>query len=142
MGSNGHVALSSSGYESAIQDFLEGGWHHRNPRMTRGLALTRAGVRGFITEYMMLGPEELAHDPFQQEFAPRHAMEAEAGIVLASHAGSSFVLTGPRGARRGPYLTGELNRMTRVANLVSSATCFALRLKLAAALRKVRELFS
>jgi len=133
VGPNGYAILSSSGYESAVQDFLEGGWQQRNPRMERGLALTKAGIRGFITEYRMLTARELARDPFQQEFAPRHAMDHEAGIVLASHPGSAFVMTVPRGVRRGPYLARELEPMNRLAELLTSATSFALRLKLTTA---------
>src|SRR5262245_32983913 len=64
VGDGGYVAMPSAGFEDSIREFVERGWHLRNPRMARGLALTKAGVRGFITEYMMLSTEERARDPY------------------------------------------------------------------------------
>jgi DNA-binding CsgD family transcriptional regulator len=133
VGRNGYLILSSRGYEGCVEDYIEGGWQQLNTRITRGLALTKAGFSGFVTEYHMFGAEELARDPFQQEFAPRHGMEAEAGIVAASHEGSAFVLTTPRSARVGPYTASELESMNRLMELFASACSFALQLKLATA---------
>lgn len=133
VGAGGYVAMPSTGFEDTIREFVESGWHVRNPRMARGLALTKAGARGFITEYMMLSSEELARDPFHQEFAPKHELDIEAGIVLASDHGSRFVLTIDRAARRGSFLGAELDPMNRLAEILTPVTSFALRMKLAAA---------
>lgn len=133
MGDDGLVAVASRGAEGLIQDYVEGDWQALNTRNKRGLDMTRGGVRGFITEYHMFEAEELAQDAFQQEFAPRHGIEAEAGIVAASHAGSSFILTIPRSSRAGPYSASELEAMNRLADHISGICSFALRLKLEAA---------
>src|SRR5262245_4658095 len=133
VGDGGYVAMPSRGMEDMIRAYVASGWHLNNPRMVRGLALTKAGARGFITEYMMLTPEELARDPFQQEFASRYDLEAEAGIVLASHEGSSFVLTIDRAARCGSFLEPELDPMNRLAEILSPVASFGLRMKLATA---------
>jgi DNA-binding CsgD family transcriptional regulator len=133
VGADGYSVLASTGYEAAAHDLLHGGWHLRNTRMRRGLALTRTGRRGFITEYMMYAAEELRRDPFEQEYAARHDMEHEAGLVLATHAGSSFVVNTPRSARRGAYSDTELELMNRLVAGLPAACSFALRLKLAAA---------
>lgn len=129
----GHVIVPSRGDEAILDDYFAGGWQQRNKRIECGMALTGAGVRGFITEYMMFGPQELARDPFQQEYASRHGMDAEAGTVVASHAGSSLILTVPRSTRAGSYWGAELESMNRLAAMLSAASSFALRFKLASA---------
>jgi DNA-binding CsgD family transcriptional regulator len=133
VGADGYSVLASTGYEAAAHDLLYGGWHLRNTRMRRGLALTQTGRRGFITEYMMYAAEELRRDPFEQEYAARHDMEHEAGLVLATHGGSSFVVNTPRSARRGAYSDTELGSMNRLVSGLPAACSFALRLKLTAA---------
>jgi hypothetical protein len=96
--------------------------------MARGLALTRAGLRGLITERHMFTPEEMARDPFQNEFAPAHDIDVEAGMVVAAHAGSSFIINIPRSERVGSYSDGELKFMNRLVENLVNACSFALKL--------------
>lgn len=133
--------FASPGHDGTVREYVEGGWAPRNGRMERGLALTRAGYRGFITEYRMFTPEELARDPYQQEFAIGHEVECEAGLLLASHGSAGFVLTASRSARQGVFFPAEIGTMNRFAARLAGSCDFALRMKLTTA-RDMAESFS
>jgi hypothetical protein len=92
VGAGRYTALTGRAAEGTLQEYFAGGWPERNSRLARGLALTRAGFRGLITERHMFTPEEMARDPFQNEFASAHDIDVEAGMVVAQHGGSSFVI--------------------------------------------------
>ena len=62
----------------------------------------------------MFTPEEIARDPFQNEFAHGHDIYVEAGMVVARHAGSNFIINIPRDHRVGSYSDGELQAMNRL----------------------------
>lgn len=130
IGGDGFQSVASRGSEDVVSDYVAGGWHEWNPRMERGLALTRRGVKGLVTERHMFTPEELARDAFQQDFAVRHEISSTAGLVAGAHAGSQLVLTIERGTRAGPFSEGELVAMNRLVGEASNALSFALRLKL------------
>ncbi|RJG44644.1 helix-turn-helix transcriptional regulator [Mesorhizobium sp. DCY119] len=130
VGKDGYNAIASRGSEGLLRDYVDGGWHENNPRMMRGLAITQAGFRGLVTERQMFTAEERARLPFEQEFAPRYDITSEAGTVVASHAGSHFVLTVQRGLRAGSFEDDELKAMNHFVDNVAAACSFALRAKL------------
>lgn len=121
--------FNSHGLDGAMQDYLDGGWHPHNQRLRRGLEMAKAGHKGFLTEYRMFAESELAHDPWEQEFATRHGMEAEAGILLTEVGGIGFVMTAPRHARAGSYEKSEIAKMNALAKLLVPAANMAIRLK-------------
>jgi DNA-binding CsgD family transcriptional regulator len=128
-----YAAMISTGHDGMMRDYFESTWNEWNPRMDRGIAMTRAGVPGLLTERHMFSAEELARQPFQQEFAKRNGIDSEAGMVVASHANQSFVLTVQRPARIGIYEGRELADMNRLVTQIADACSFALRLKLVSA---------
>jgi DNA-binding CsgD family transcriptional regulator/PAS domain-containing protein len=140
VGPGGYAIMAGHGAEGTLQEYLAGGWPERNSRMARGLALTRAGLRGLITEQHMFTPEEIARDPFQNEFAHGHDIYVEAGMVVAEHAGWNFVINIPRGHRIGSYSDGEIQSMNRLVANLANACSFALKLKIAAAADMVETL--
>jgi len=130
VGRGGYHAIACRGGEDLLRDYVDGGWHENNPRMMRGLAITQSGFRGLVTEQQMFTPEERARIPFEQEFAPQYDITSEAGTVVASHAGSHFVLTIQRGPRQGPFDDDELKAMNHFVDNVTAACAFTLRAKL------------
>lgn len=99
--------------------------------MERGLAITRSGFPGLITHDHSFSPEELARQPFQQEFARRHGVECEAGMVLATDVDTHFILTLNRSARIGSYEGEELRRMNLLMERIKVACHHALAFKIA-----------
>lgn len=140
VGVGGHSVMAGRGAEGALQEYVAAGWHERNSRMARGLALTRAGIRGLITEQHVFAPEEMARDPFQNEFASAHDIDVEAGMVVAAQGGSSFVINIPRRGQVGSYSDGELEVMNRLVANMANACSFALDLKVASAVAMVETL--
>lgn len=113
-GPDRYSSFANPGGDSFVEDYMKQGWHLRNPRMKRGIAITRTGFPGLITLEHAFSPEELARQPFQQEFASRYELECEAGMVIAADVDTQFILTLQRSARVGPYFGGELRRMDRL----------------------------
>jgi DNA-binding CsgD family transcriptional regulator len=123
--------LPSPGIEWYIADLVEGGWNGVNSRMQRGLQLTAAGVKGFITDADMFAPAELAKDMFYKDFIEPRRMGATAGMVLARH-GTDFALpiSMERRAADGPFLQSEVLKMNRLATMMRPAAELALKVGL------------
>ncbi len=133
MGPGEHRTLTMAAGEDIVRDYIAGGWHMRNPRVSAGMRLARIGHEGFVTERQMLSAEQRARDPFQQEFARKYELTSEAGRIAASHEGMHLIMTIQRGVRPGPFSGAELQALNRLANGLSPMFSMALRLKLAAA---------
>lgn len=142
IGPQGFSIFTNPDWQETIEDYVRGDWAKVNTRMDRGLALTRKGRSGFLTEFLMFTPEELARDQFQQDFAAKHEMDAEAGLVVARHGGAQFVLTVPRGKKLGSYDLQELRYMNRLASMLVETCHLSLRLKLASAQSLVKTMSS
>lgn len=125
--------LPSPRIEEVIKDFVDEGWATTNPRMKRGLELTRAGMKGLITDTDMFTPEELAADRFYNEFIVPHGFSANAGMVLASF-GHELVLPFmlERGRGDGPFLRDEIAVMNRLMVRLQPAAQLALKVGFAA----------
>jgi hypothetical protein len=128
-GADGHTSITTPNGDAVTRAYFEGGWHVGDPRMERGLALTKRGFRGLVTEWRSFTQEELARLPYQQEFARRHGTEHEAGILLASEAETQFVLTILRSQNPGAFDGRELEQMNDLVYRLKDAGSFALRLQ-------------
>ncbi len=133
VGDGSYDQICNRGREDVAREYVETGWSQWNPRMERGMALTRRGASGLITGEMMFSPEELARDRYFHEFAIQHDITSFAGLVAASHGASNFVLTIERGETRGAFADRELADMNLLVGHVANAFSFALRLKMATA---------
>lgn len=127
VGDAGFKGVVNHGQEDMVLDYARNGWHQWNPRMARGLALTQRGFKGLITLQHMFSSDELARDRFQNEFAPLHNLDFEAGMVVARHGGSSLILTIQRGARAGPFSERELRHMNALVDRLAGPLSFSIR---------------
>ena len=125
-------ALTNDEGVDILKKYVGDGWHVDNPRANRGIALTKAGFKGLITERNSFTDEELARQPYQQEFAAKHGLDHEAGILAAEASGSALILTLSRNLKAGAFSPDELRDMNRLVAGISTALHFALKLKLAA----------
>jgi DNA-binding CsgD family transcriptional regulator len=96
-----------------------------NTRMQRSIALVKRGWRGIITENDTFSPEELARDPFQQEFIRPHGYWSYAGAVVASAPGLALPISIERSAAQGPFLRDEVELMNRLFSHLQAAGALA-----------------
>jgi DNA-binding CsgD family transcriptional regulator/PAS domain-containing protein len=97
-----------------------------NTRMQRSIALVNRGWRGIITENDAFNPEELARDPFQQEFIRPHGYWSYAGAVVASAPGLAVPISVERSAAQGPFLHDEIQLMNMLFSHLQAAGALAL----------------
>lgn len=112
-------------------DYVAAGWHLGNPRMERGMQLTRQGHRGLVTEWHGFSPEELARQPFQQEFALPKGLDHEAAAILATEGETRIIMSL---VRKSEAFEGRaLADANRLVAHIADAFKVALRLKFASA---------
>lgn len=119
--------FTSRGSDVVTEAGLKGGWHERNPRMQRGLDFARRGKLGLLTDWRLFEPQEIARDPFEQDFATRYEITHYAGSFVPFSKGSFFVLSFERGSRKGPYVDSEERRLAEFIGGAGHALRYALR---------------
>lgn len=110
----------SEGVEAILGEFVRGDWGNRNSRMRRGLQLAQGGAVTLLTDWRLFSPEEVASDPFEQEFARKYDLLHYTGCFVPLSNGH-MVLSLERGVRHGAYVNGELEAAERFFRLVSSS---------------------
>jgi DNA-binding CsgD family transcriptional regulator len=98
-----------------------------NSHRARGLALMQRGWRGVVTEQDCFTPEELARDPFHQEFIAPAGYSAFAGVVLAKTPGLMLSTSLYRRPDQGPYQRDEVARINQLVGYLRAAGELALR---------------
>lgn len=78
-------------------------WGPMNPRLERAMDFTRRGEHGLLTDWRLFTPQEIACDPFEQEFTHKHGLVHYAGSVIPFSPDSFLVLSFERGFKRGAY---------------------------------------
>jgi DNA-binding CsgD family transcriptional regulator len=106
-----------------------------NTRMSRCMALVQRGWRGIITENDAYTPDELARDPFHQEFILPHGLSSFAGALVAQAPGLAMSISIERRIAEGPFLRHELTRMNQLFTHVQAAGDLAVRIGMAATAR-------
>jgi DNA-binding CsgD family transcriptional regulator/PAS domain-containing protein len=106
-----------------------------NTRMSRAMALVQRGWRGIITEHDAYSLEELARDPFHQEFILPHGLSSFAGAVVAQAPGIMLPISIERRIVEGPFLRDEVTLMNQLFTQVQTAGDLAVRIGMAATAR-------
>lgn len=117
----------SRGSEELAQLLLTSEWGEMNPRLARGLDYARSGQLELLTDRRLFTPEEVAHDPFEQELARRHGAVHYAGSFVPFSPDSFFVLSFERGGSKGFYVGSEEQRLARFLGEAGRALRYALR---------------
>lgn len=119
--------FTSSGSEAVTEAALIRGWHERNPRMQRGLDFAQQGKLGLLTDWRLFEPDEIARDPFEQDFATKHEIVHYAGSFIPFSEQSFFVLSFERADPRGIYIGAEERRLASFLGEAGKALRYALR---------------
>jgi DNA-binding CsgD family transcriptional regulator len=98
-----------------------------NSHRARGLALIRRGWRGVLTEQDCFTPEELARDPFHQEYFMRCGFSSFAGAILAKGPGLMMSVSINRRPAQGEYTRQEVARISRLIDQLRAAGEVAVR---------------
>lgn len=97
-----------------------------NSHRSRGLALIQKGWSGALTEHDIFTPEQIARDPFHQEFIVPCGFPSFAGIVLSKAPGVMLSASIYRTAAQGPYQADEIAIINRIAEYIRAASTVAL----------------
>lgn len=136
VGPGPNSAIASSGFTDFIGALVAEGWMASNPRMKRGLRLTRAGWKGLITDRDMFGPDGPPDDRFNSDFLRKHGLYrcCTAGMVLArSDPDLVLPISFERRHQDGPYTHAEIARMNRLVEQLKQAATLAVKVGLSAA---------
>jgi len=98
-----------------------------NSHRARGLALIRRGWRGVLTEQDCFTPEELARDPFHQEYFMRSGFSSFAGAILAQGPGLMMSVSINRRPSQGEYTRREVAQISRLVDQLRAAGEVAVR---------------
>jgi len=118
---------TSSGSREILEKVVADNWHERNPRMLRGLHHARSGQVGILTDWRLFSPDEIAREPFEQEFAVRFDCVHYAGSFIPIDSDSFLVLSMERSKRRGAFLGAELDDVARFIEMTNTALSYAIR---------------
>lgn len=124
--------------EEMVDEFRRDEWGLRNPRMRRGLELARKRSGELMTDWRLFQPEEIAAEPFEQEFARKFDVLHYVGTFVPVSEGSFLVLTLERGHRKGFYVNRDLAVASRALRLLSASLSGVLRPKAAPPRRPAR----
>jgi DNA-binding CsgD family transcriptional regulator/PAS domain-containing protein len=132
----------SKGSASLYPDFVTR-WRapELNSHRARGLALLGRGWRGAFTENDIFTPEQLAGDPFQQEFISPAGFTSFAGMVLAKTPGVMLSASIYRRPQQGPFQSGEIEQINKLVAQLRGAGEIALRVGLSSA-RRMADAFT
>jgi DNA-binding CsgD family transcriptional regulator len=146
-GAEGAAAHSSDGLRTLATVASEGvaelhdGFVNRwsapelNSHRARGIALIRKGWRGALTEQHCFSRDDLAADPFQQEFFIRSGYSSFAGMILGQTASSTLSVSVIRRIGQGEYSRDEIAFINRLSRHLRAASTVALRLGMSATAR-------
>jgi DNA-binding CsgD family transcriptional regulator len=107
----------SESLERAADDYVRAGWIHRDPRTAPMRALLHRGV---AVEYDFTTDDEIALNPYYQEFLSPHKLRWFAGVV-AGQGESSWVLSLNRTIAQGAFTPGEIRRLVALSQRLAGA---------------------
>ena len=117
--------LASRGSLGLVQDFDAGGWAGMSQRIPRGFQLTQDGMKGMLTEWRCFTPEELARDPFEQDFVARHKNTHYAGSFVPAGIESHLAFTVERSSAKGAFRGSELEQVDALFRMLSMSLRYA-----------------
>lgn len=126
--------IVSDGAGSLYDDFVR---HWQKPELNshraRGMALIRKGWRGALTERDCFSAEELARDPFHQEFIVPAGFTSFVGTIVAQGSGMVLSTSIYRRQSQGAYERDEVRLINELAARLRAAGDFALQVGLRSA---------
>jgi len=117
--------LVSPEMNEATEAYQHGWWRH-DSRVARVQA--RRLTQGVFSEADLFTPEELARDPFRQEFLQHYGMGAFAAQIVAPLPKLVVSISVQRVLGRGPFEKQELERLTLLGRHAARAVTISLRL--------------
>jgi hypothetical protein len=130
-GSATFATVFSEGAAGLYDDFMKR-WKEPelNSHRSRGVSLIRSGWSGALTERDCFSSEELAQDPFHQEFIVPAGFSSFAGLVLGQGRGVMLSASIYRRPKEGAYEAGEIELINKLATRLRSIGDFALHIAL------------
>jgi len=121
--------VASDGAASLIEDFVKR-WRapELNSHRARGLALIERGWCGALTERDIFTPQELARDPFHQEFIVPSGFSSFAGTILSKAPGLMMSVSIYRKPTQDPYEKDEIALINRLTAHLRAASTVAIQL--------------
>jgi len=123
-----YATVVSEGSAALYHDFVTR-WRapELNSHRARGLALMQRGWRGIVTEQDCFAPEEIARDPFHQEFITPAGFSSFAGVVLAKTPDLMLSTSIYRLPGQGVYQRDEIALINHLIGYLRGASELALR---------------
>jgi len=112
-----------------------------NSHRSRGLSLLNRGWRGVFTESDIFTPDEMARDPFQQDFMIPAGFPSFAGMVLAKTPGLMLSASIYRKPQHGPFERSETELMNKLVAQLRGAGEVAMRIGLSST-RRMADAFT
>jgi len=106
-----------------------------NSHRSHGLALLARGWRGAFTENDIFTREEIARDPFHQEFIVPAGFSSFAGVLLAKGPSSMFSASIYRKPKQGHYERAEIEQINTLVSHLQAAGKIAMRIGLSSTKR-------
>lgn len=128
--------VSSAVFRERFNDFVEAGWNERNLRLQRGVRLQHAG---FLNDYDLVSPEEIATDPMYAYFRTV-GFGWFAGVAINPPSGDSLVFNWERPTVDGPVSRDMLDRLDPLRPHLARAAQIASRIGLEKALAATEAL--
>ncbi len=128
-GTETRTSILSQGVSALYDNFITR-WRapELNSHRARGLALLKRGWRGALTENDIFTPEDMARDPFHQEFIIPSGFSSFAGIVLAKRPGLMMSASIYRRPKQGRYEKSEIKSINKLTEQLRSAAAVAMRI--------------
>jgi DNA-binding CsgD family transcriptional regulator len=106
---------------ATLETYVRDGWVHRDARYRSAPIVARRGV---ASEFDFTTADEIASNPYYQEFLARFGLRWFAGVKVA--AGDDFwACSIQRTIEQGPFSPGELKQLAALSPLLSSAAALA-----------------
>jgi DNA-binding CsgD family transcriptional regulator len=107
----------SDGMQPSADAYLRGGWINRDVRYRSLPALFR---RGAATEFDFTSVEEIAREPFYQEFLQPHKLRWFCGLKVGEH-DQVWCLSIQRSIEQGPFTPNEVGRLAALSRSLGGA---------------------
>jgi DNA-binding CsgD family transcriptional regulator/PAS domain-containing protein len=137
VGNNAAAVIASRDGAGVIAEGLRTGWFapDRNTRMARCMALVQRGRRDIITQQDAYSVEDLARDPFHNEYIVPNGYSTFCGAVLAAAPGLALTVSIERAVGEDFFMRNEVALMNELVGHLRGAGELATRIGMASTQR-------
>ena len=120
---NGRLPLipMSDSMQPTIEAYIGDGWVSRDLRYRSAPILIR---RGAVTEFDFTSPDEMAREPYYQEFLRPHKLQWFAGVKVGDGE-QAWCLSIQRTIEQGPFQQSEIDRLAAFSSQLGGAAVLA-----------------